>query len=127
MAGAGGLGGYLLNDVVQNAIEQSKPEYLRSMTQAEHAKSNIGGDRQKYTKLKPEELALYEGLRQGLMAGEIDGSEINVMAINGKLPQRVIALLGDVHDWGAHEPMPVGDLLAGKDIRKLLGLQGTEA
>jgi hypothetical protein len=104
--GAAGAGGYGLNELIRYLEEQRTPMHSQEMTQADHAKNNIGGMREKYSKLAAEELALFEGLRQGMMAGEISGEEINTLALNGDLPPRVMNLLTDVHDWGRVQPYP---------------------
>lgn len=99
-AGAGAAGLLL----AQYLAEQATPEHARRMTQGGHARNNIGGFREKFTKVTPEEMALYEGIRQGLMAGEISGEEVNMLAAQGRLPDRVMALLNDVHDWSVAGP-----------------------
>ena len=100
--GAGGLA------LVQHLAEQGTPVYAREMTQEEHAKNNIGGYRERFPKVKPQELALYEGIRQALMAGEMSGSELNTLVLQGKIPDRVVNMLVDVHDFSADQPYPFG-------------------
>ena len=53
-------------------------------------------------------MALYEGIRQGLMSGEVKGEEVYRLVESGKLPARVVDLLVDVIDLGAYAPMPAG-------------------
>lgn len=112
----GGIAGYGANELMRYAAEQAMPAHSREMTQEEHARNNLAGFRRQYSKVTPEEMALYEGLRQGLMAGEISGSELNILAKEGRLPQRVITLLTDVHDWSADEPYP----FAGRTIPEVM-------
>lgn len=98
--GAGGLA------LAQHLIEQGVPSYAREMTQEEHAVNNIGGLRERGGGTSVKDLALYEGIRQGLMAGEITGEEVYALKESGKLPQRVVELLHDVIDLGAYMPRP---------------------
>jgi hypothetical protein len=101
--GAGGLA------LAQHLAEQAIPMHSREMTQEAHAKNNMGGMRERHPGVSTKDHALFEGLRQGLMSGEITGSELNQLAMSGKLPKDVIVLLTDVHDWSADEPYPFGD------------------
>jgi hypothetical protein len=84
------------------------PAHSQAMTQLDHAANNLGGMRQKYN-ISAQDLALYEGIRQGLMSGEITGSEVNELAKQGALPESVITLVTDIHDWGRYEPRPWGE------------------
>lgn len=95
------VGGLVL---AQYLSDQATPSYARKMSQEEHARNNLGGFRNKYSKVTPGEMALYEGIRQGLMAGEISGQEVNQLAASGALPDRVLTLLMDVHDFGKYSP-----------------------
>lgn len=107
LAGAGaGIGAM---ELARYLDVQRTPEHSRAMTQDEHARNNIGDIQQRHPGLTDMEMALYEGIRQGLMAGVITGSEVNVLAKEGKLPENVMALLTDVHDWTSDEPYPFGD------------------
>lgn len=90
----------------QAALEHATPEHRRRMLQDEHARSNLGGFRARHPEVDIKEMALYEGLRQALMAGEITGDELNALAKAGKLPPDVITLVTDIHDWGRHKPYP---------------------
>lgn len=122
--GVGGLGtvvGYGANELVRYLDEQSTPMHSREMTQVDHAENNLRGRREAWGKATVEEIALYEGIRQGLMAGEISGSEVNTLALNGALPPRVMNMLTDVHDWSSEQPYPFSD----KTIAE--ALQGPEA
>lgn len=103
LGAAAGAGGVLLGQYV---LDQMTLPYERRMTQEDHAKNNIGGTRERLTGIGPEDLAMYEGIRQGLMAGEIAPEEVNQMAADGKLSQKVMAMLTDVHDWGRVGPDP---------------------
>jgi hypothetical protein len=98
--GAGGLA------LAQHLIEQGTPTYAREMSQEEHAKNNLGGLRQRQGDMSVKDLALYEGIRQGLMSGEVSGEEVYGLVKGGKLPARVVSLLGDVIDLGAYMPPP---------------------
>jgi hypothetical protein len=100
--GAGGLA------LAQYVGEQMTPAHSREMTQQDHARNNIGDSQQRMPGVTDMELALYEGIRQGLMSGAITGSEVNTMAKQGKLPPNVISLLTDAHDWSSAEPYPFG-------------------
>lgn len=100
-----GAGGLALSQYIG---EQMTPAHSREMTQQDHARNNIGDLQQRMPGVTDMELALYEGIRQGLMSGAITGSELNVMAKEGKLPANVISLLTDVHDWSSAEPYPFG-------------------
>ena len=117
----GGAAGYGANELVRYLEEQSTPMHSREMTQDAHAENNLRGLRENWNKVTVEEFALYEGIRQGLMAGEISGSEVNTLALNGDLPPRVMNMLTDVHDWSSDRPYPFGD----KAIAD--ALQGPEA
>lgn len=97
--GAGGLA------LAQHMIEQGKPAYAREMTQEEHARNNLAGMRERGVNVK--DLAMFEGIRQGLMAGEISGEELYGLVESGKVPARVVSLLKDVIDLGAYMPSPV--------------------
>jgi len=101
-----GAGGLALSQYIG---EQMTPAHGREMTQHDHARNNIGDLQQRMPGVTDMELALYEGIRQGLMSGAITGSEVNTMAKQGKLPVNVISLLTDVHDWSSAEPYPFGD------------------
>jgi len=96
-----GAGGLVL---AQHLMEQAKPLHAREMTQEAHARNNIGGLRERGDGTSVKDLALYEGIRQGLMAGEITGQEVYALRESGKLPQRVVELLQDVIDFGAYMP-----------------------
>ena len=121
----GGIAGYAANDLLRSMAEQATPMHSREMTQGEHARNNMKGFRSRFSNVTVEEMALYEGLRQGLMAGEISGSELNILAKEGRLPQRVIALLTDVHDWSADEPYPFGNrTIPEASAPELLGATG---
>jgi hypothetical protein len=98
--GAGGLA------LAQHLIEQGTPPYARKMTQEEHARNNLGGLRQRQGDLSVKDLALYEGIRQGLMSGEVSGEEVYGLVEGGKLPARVVSLLNDVIDLGVYMPHP---------------------
>ena len=100
-----GAGGLALSQYIG---EQMTPAHSREMTQQDHARNNIGDLQQRMPGVTDMELALYEGIRQGLMSGAITGSEVNAMAKQGKLPANVISLLTDVHDWSSAEPYPFG-------------------
>jgi len=100
-----GAGGLALSQYIG---AQMTPAHSREMTQQDHARNNIGDLQQRMPGVTDMELALYEGIRQGLMSGAITGSELNVMAKQGKLPANVISLLTDVHDWSSAEPYPFG-------------------
>lgn len=115
-----GAGGLALAQYVQ---EQSLPAYGRAMTQEEHAIQNLSGFRERYTKVTPEEMAMYEGIRQGLMAGEISGEEVYSMAASKKLPERVVSLLVDVLDFGQYGALP--DRSGGQSAPELLGYSGS--
>lgn len=98
--GAGGLA------LAQHLMEQAKQPYAREMTQEAHARNNIGGLRGRGDGASVKDLALYEGIRQGLMAGEVTGEEVYALVQGGKLPQRVVELLQDAIDLGAYMPRP---------------------
>jgi hypothetical protein len=108
MAGAALLGSGLGAAAVhygQQALGAMTPAHSQEMTQLEHAANNLGGMREKYG-ITAQELALYEGIRQGLLSGEITGSEVNQLAMQGALPENVLRLVTDVHDWSSAEPYP---------------------
>jgi hypothetical protein len=114
-----GAGGLALSQYIG---EQMTPAHSREMTQQDHARNNIGDLQQRMPGVTDMELALYEGIRQGLMSGAITGSEVNAMAKQGKLPANVISLLTDVHDWSSAEPYPFGsrtipEVAAAADLR----------
>lgn len=115
-----GAGGLALAQYVQ---ELSQPSYGRAMTQEEHARQNLSGFRERYTKVTPEEMAMYEGIRQGLMAGAISSEEVYAMAASKKLPNRVVTLLEDVVDFGQHGALP--DRSGGQSAPELLGYGGS--
>lgn len=92
--------------MAQHLIEQSTPPWARKMTQEDHARNNIGGLRERGGGASVKDLALYEGIRQGLMAGEVTGEEVYALVEGGKLPQRVVELLRDAIDIGAYMPIP---------------------
>lgn len=97
--GAGGLA------LTQHMIEQGTPTYAREMTQEDHARNNLAGMRERGVSVK--DLAMYEGIRQGLMAGQISGEELYGLVEGGKVPAKVVSLLQDVIDLGAYMPSPV--------------------
>ena len=103
LAGAGAGAAALAGG--QAVAAAGTPAHSRPGTQEELAKRNMGGMLQTYSKVTPMELATYEGIRQGLMAGEITGEQVNAMAREGEIPDRVMVLLTDVHDWSAHDPL----------------------
>jgi predicted O-methyltransferase YrrM len=98
--GAGGLA------LAQHLAEQAMPAHAREMTQEDHAARNLRGLREAGSGASVTELGLYEGIRQGLMAGEITGEEVYALAQGGQLPQRVVELLQDAIDLGAYMPVP---------------------
>ena len=98
--GAGGLA------LAQYLTEQGVPLYAREMTQEGHARNNMAGIRERGSGASAKDVALYEGIRQGLMAGEITGEEVYALKESGQLPQRVIELLSDAIDFGAYMPLP---------------------
>lgn len=108
MAGAALLGsglGAAAAHYGQQALGAMTPAHSQEMTQLEHAANNLGGMREKYG-ISAQDLALYEGIRQGLMSGEITGAEVNQLAMRGALPENVLRLVTDVHDWSSAEPYP---------------------
>ena len=98
--GAGGMA------LAQHLMEQSVPAHAREMTQEDHAINNLGGFRGRHSDVSLKDMALYEGIRQGLMSGEVKGEEVYRLVESGKLPARVVDLLVDVIDLGAYAPMP---------------------
>jgi hypothetical protein len=92
--GAGGLA------LAQHLMEQGIPAHSREMTQIDHAVNNLGGFRSRYGDVSVKDMALYEGIRQGLMSGEVKGEEVYQLVQSGKLPARVVDLLVDVIDLG---------------------------
>ena len=92
------------------------PAHSRAMTQNDHAVNNLSGMRER-NGITAQELVLYEGIRQGLMSGEITGSEVNQLAMQGALPQNVLRLVTDIHDWSSAEPDP----WPGQTIAEALG------
>jgi hypothetical protein len=40
------------------------------------------------------------------MSGEITGAEVNQLAMRGALPENVLRLVTDIHDWSSAEPYP---------------------
>ena len=50
----------------------------------------------------PEDRAMINGLQQLMVAGKIDGRQVNELIKSGQLSDRVIFLLGDIHDPGAY-------------------------
>jgi hypothetical protein len=108
MAGAALLGsglGAAAAHYGQQALGAMTPAHSQEMTQFEHAANNLGGMREKYG-ISAQDLALYEGIRQGLMSGEITGAEVNQLAMQGALPENVLRLVTDIHDWSSAEPYP---------------------
>lgn len=98
--GAGGLA------LAQYLAEQAIPAHGREMTQLDHAKNNLRGFLAEHKKVTPVEMALYEGIRQGMMAGEISSEQVFALAASGKLPARVVTLLTDVTDFGQYGALP---------------------
>ena len=98
--GAGGLA------LAQHLMEQSVPAHAREMTQEDHARNNLEGFRGRHGDVSVRDMALYEGIRQGLMSGEVKGEEVYKLVESGKLPKPVVNLLLDVIDLGKYAPMP---------------------
>lgn len=89
----------------QQALGAMTPAHSQALTQNAHAVNNLAGARERFG-VSAQELALYEGIRQGLMSGEITGTEVNQLALRGELPQNVLRLVSDIHDWSTAEPYP---------------------
>ncbi len=107
-AGAGvGIGGMALVNGMNEAAEARSP-HGRRMTQHEHAAENLKGIQERVQGASVQDIAAYEGIRQLLMAGELTGEQLNVMAKRGQLPGPVLRLVSDVHDWSSAEPYPFG-------------------
>lgn len=98
--GAGGLA------LAQQLMEQAIPAHAREMTQEDHARNNLEGFRGRHGDLSVKDLALYEGIRQGLMSGEVRGEEVYRLVESGKIPKPVVDLLIDVIDLGKYAPIP---------------------
>lgn len=50
----------------------------------------------------PEDRAMINGIQQLMVEGVIDGRQVNELIKSGQLSDRVIFLLGDIHDPGAY-------------------------
>ena len=50
----------------------------------------------------PEDRAMINGLQRLMVDGTIDGRQVNELIKSGRLSDRVIFLLGDIHDPGAY-------------------------
>lgn len=124
LAGAGAGAAALAGG--QAIAASALPKHSQPGTQDELARRNMQGMLQTYSKVTPLELATYEGIRQGLMAGEITGEQVNTMAKAGQLPKRVMVLLTDVHDWSAHEQLggPPMDHLPKGSAPEIVGYTG---
>ncbi len=106
--GAGvGVGGMALANGMNEAA-QAGSSHSRRMTQHEHAAENLKGIQGRVQGASVQDIAAYEGIRQLLMAGELTGQQLNVMAQQGQLPEAVLRLVSDVHDWSSAEPYPFG-------------------
>lgn len=57
------------------------------------AAQSLGDVRASMPDLSPRDAALYEGLRQGMQTGEIQGAEVAQLAFTGKLPAPVLDLV----------------------------------
>ena len=93
-----GLGGAAVNSMLFEADQASKRPWDRRMTEAQHAVDNAGG----YDEA-PEDYAIYEGIRQGLIGGAITPTDVNRMIIEGQLSPRAELLVSDIHDHSGPE------------------------
>lgn len=50
----------------------------------------------------PEDRAMINGLQQMMVKGDISGRQVNELIKSGQLSDRVVFLLGDIHDPGAY-------------------------
>ena len=50
----------------------------------------------------PQDRTMINSLHKGLMDGTLSGRQVNTLIKSGRLSDRVIFLLGDIHDPGAH-------------------------
>ena len=91
--GGSGLAGAGIGSMMFEADEASKPVYNRRLTEAQHAVDNARG----YDEA-PEDFAIYEGIRQGLIGGAIQPMDVNRMIIEGRLSPRAELLISDIHD-----------------------------
>jgi hypothetical protein len=99
--GAGMAGGSALTSAMSEAAEQAKPVYARRLTEEQHAIDNARGSIERGE--SPEDYAMYEGIRQGLIGGLITPTDVNRMIIEGQLSPRAELLVSDIHDAGGPE------------------------
>jgi hypothetical protein len=94
--GAAGVGGTLLVGGVAGALT---PEDQRPATQQQFAERQLSGDLQRYPGLSVKDLAMAEGLRQAMLAGEIGGADVMELVNKGKVPGAVVMLLAESMDF----------------------------
>jgi hypothetical protein len=94
--GAAGVGGTMLAGA---AIDAMTPADQRPATQQQFAERQLGGDLERYPGLSVKDLAMAEGLRQAMLAGEIGGADVMQMVNTGKVRGAVVMLLAESMDF----------------------------
>ena len=85
-----------MNSALFEASEQTKSVPDRRLTEEQHAIDNARLSIEHGE--TPEDYALYEGIRQGLIGGLITPTDVNKMIIEGTISGRAAVLVSDIHD-----------------------------
>ena len=105
MGGGVGLGVGLAANAIGSMVDEynssTLPVYAQQLTEKQHAVDNARGAIERGE--SPEDYAIYEGIRQGLIGGAITPTDVNRMIIEGQLSPRAELLVGDIHDSSGPE------------------------
>ena len=94
-----GVGGAALGNFLSDRFpgESNLPAYNQPKTVQEHAQYYAAT----LPDETPEDYMVFEGIRQGLLGGNISAMDVDRMAIEGAFSERAQFLLGDIHNFGA--------------------------
>ena len=101
IAGLSGLAGAAAGSAMFEAQQDALPVYDQRLTEAQHARDNAAFAIQSGE--RPEDYAMFEGIRQGLIGGAIQPIDVNRMIIEGQLSPRAEVLVSDIHDGSAQD------------------------
>ena len=95
------VGGAAANSMLFEADQAGKSVPYQRLTEEQHAIDNARSAIERGE--SPEDYAVYEGIRQGLIGGAITPTDVNRMIIEGQLSPRAELLVSDIHDSGGPE------------------------